>query len=205
MRGLRSESGRTPTGHTESGSSNVTLTIGPKLLVAIPAELYKVITHVVVGSNDPAAAGKPVIGKTAKAIDQVRPDFEYSDYRLVTNHFQTFGNGGSVTFESILSSIGSLKGDENPIFTDWIYGGFRINENPAGTLSLKNFRFQARVPVVFRGLELESGRPSVVKYEVLKLSLNNLEMEFNKPVAIASLLMPLNGESLFFILEVRKV
>ena len=170
--------------------------------VEATANSYDVLTHIIVGSNEPAS-GKMIDKRIDQAMNTVKNDFDFANYSVEASHFQSLGNGGNISFQSMLRRLGSLAATDNPIFSEWHYGGFYTDKASADSVGFKSFRFQARVPVKYRGIENQSNSTTFVKYEFLKLALNNVELEVGKPRAIASLPMPENGESLFFVLEVR--
>ncbi|NNE67014.1 MAG: hypothetical protein HKN33_10660 [Pyrinomonadaceae bacterium] len=164
---------------------------------------YNVMTHVVVGSND-RATGNP-LGKVAeRAMREIRSDFDFRTFSTTSRHFQSMGMGGNVSFQSMLRDFGSLETQKNPIFAEWNYGGLFADKESPGLLGFKAFRFEARVPVSFSGLQSKGNQSTFVKYENVRLSMNNVLLKEDTPKVIATLPLPRNDEMLFFILHVKK-
>lgn len=164
---------------------------------------FMVITDIIVGSPK-TSADRQTGSKISPAIEAVRRDFEFASYANGIRHIQMIGNGGSISFENMLRNLGSISANDNPIFTEWGYGGFFVDKESPNSVGFKSFRFQARVPVKYRGVQNEANSTTFVKYENLRLSLGNVELDLGTPSVIASMPMPENGESLFFVIEVRK-
>ncbi|MDH3493766.1 MAG: hypothetical protein OEM82_09470 [Acidobacteriota bacterium] len=164
---------------------------------------YTIMTDIVVGSPHADTGTRPV-RKISPAIEAVRKDFEFASYSGGIRHFQSIGDGGSISFENMLQNLGSFAATDNPIFTEWSYGGFYVDKETPASVGFKSFRFHARIPVKYRGIQNEANSTTFVKYENIRLSLNNIVLNLGAPKVIASLPMPENGESLFFVIEVRK-
>lgn len=164
---------------------------------------YNVLTHVVVGTNS-AAGQRALTKRISTALRTVGADFNYRYYLRELTHFQSVGNGGSIGFHSISRRLGSIDAIENPIFTDLGLDGFRVDKEDDDAVSFKAFRFQARLPVRFSQAVRKSNEAERARYEAIKISLNNVRLGIGKPKLIASLPLPEHGETLFFVLEVRK-
>lgn len=163
---------------------------------------YTVMTDIIVGSPEADSSKKDK--KISPAIEAVREEFDFASYSHSVRHFQSIGNGGSISFENMLQNLGSLSAADNPIFTEWGYGGFFVDKDTPNSVIFKSFRFRARIPVRYKGVQNEANSTAFVKYENMRLSLSNVELDLGIPRVIASLPMPGNGESLFFVIEVKQ-
>lgn len=164
---------------------------------------YEIVTHIVVGSNE--TGPKRVLSRSvAAALTGVKSDFDYQSFVTETSYFQSVGEGGSINFQGMTQSLGSMDAAENPIFLELSYGNFRIDEAVPGSVGFKSFNFQARLPIRYKGVEKNPENVSLVKYETIKIALVNIRLEVGTPKLIATMPLPHNGETIFFVVEVRK-
>ncbi len=162
---------------------------------------YKVFTYTVVGSND-SNAGSNLSKDLSKAFADIKNDFGFSNYQVLSTQFQLIKQNGNIAYKSIMKSSDFSGESEMPIFADWTYQGFDEAEKQAG---FKSFRFNMRFPMrnVSSGKEGESFATTV--YEQVGLSAQNIDFAVGKPVLFASFPVDITNKTLFFIVHLEEV
>lgn len=168
------------------------------------AVTFEIVTHLIVGTNSEGPRIMPSKGP-ASSLARAKGDFDYKSYIPVTRYYQLVGDGGNMSTQTMTRRLGSIEEPDNPIFTELSYGGFKIDESDPGWIEFRSFNFQARLPLRFKGIDKNPQNVSLVNYETIKISLVNVRLEIPAgPKLIATLPLPDNDETLFFVLEVRK-
>ncbi len=163
---------------------------------------YDVFTHVIVGTNSKGT--RTLNRELAAALAAVRPDFEYQFYFPQATYFLTVADGGNLNMQSMTRRLGSLEVYENPVFWELNYGAFNPDKANPGSVAFRSFSYQARIPLRFKGIEKNPENVSAVRYENIRIGLANFRLELGTPKLIATLPLPDNGETLFFVTEVRR-
>lgn len=162
---------------------------------------YSLVSHVFIGTSESARA--EIRPSLEKALLVANTDFNYKGFRHQQSFLQAIGNGGNIGFQGLMKGIGSLETSGNPVFTEWSMGGFRVAEDDPNAASLQSFRFNARVPVKYAGIENEQNRSTFVKYEALKIGLSRVSLTAGKPIVVGTLPVPNTDETIFIVLELK--
>ncbi len=161
-------------------------------------ETYKIHTYTIVGSND--SAGKTKLpSNLSKAFEDVKNNFTYSNYELLSTQFQLIKRRGSISYKSIIKNLEFSDKSNLPIFADWGYQGLS-EEMVKGRkqVGFKSFRFSMRFPLKTSIIGKNNEIKSSTVYEKLGLTAQNLDFPIGQSVVFASFPIEISDKTLFF-------
>lgn len=161
---------------------------------------YKIYTYTVVGSNDSAKKAK-LPGNLTEAFDEIKSNFSYSNYGLLSTQFQLIKENGEISYKSILKDV--VDKNEYPIFAEWSYQGLEEKTiNGRDQSGFKSFRLNLRFPV-----KKVSGKDDtpVVNYESIGITTRNIDFPIGKAVVFASLPIEIANKTLFFVVHLQQI
>jgi hypothetical protein len=161
---------------------------------------YKVYTYTLIGSNDTSGRGN-LSPRLSNAVDEMKRNFGYSNYRLLSTQFQLIKKNGNIAYKSVLKSS-EISGETGmPVFADWSFQDFSDENRRPG---FKSFRFNMRFPFKMTVAGKDGGSPGVYNYEPLGLSAQNIDFAVGKPVLFASLPVDIADKTLFFLVHLEE-
>lgn len=172
-----------------------------------PRAGYLIYTYTVVGSDQSGNATK-IPAEISNTVNELKGSYAYSNYRMLSTHFQWIGIGGNVNYQSILKNLSSFQNNENPIYANWNYNSFREDTNSTGSsfIGFRNFNFRLNFPMKnITVTDKEGNKTPSVKYSDVSVSLSNVRVPAEKPAVFASMPVELTNETVFFVIRVKRV
>lgn len=166
---------------------------------------YEIQLHALIGSNE-AGEGTPLPAGLRIIANQLKPEFNFTSYRLANSFLGRISNSGSLEYKSVSGLLGTEAAGEHQTFLEWSISGLRelpVSNGPANFIA-HGFRFGARIPVHVAGArEQPGGSGPVVSYESIGLNLNRLGVKEGTPTLIGTLSLPKTTGTIFLVLTVR--
>jgi hypothetical protein len=150
---------------------------------------FRTSLYVVWGGD--SSGGLAVPDSLKDAVRDIDKMYGLKNYRLVSEHFQTFGSGGMAQSNSILKGLGGYTMENRPVFTEWQLGPIAPGAGPAGSVGFTRFIYKARVPTTIGG---------AVDYSNVESAINRFTLKLGKPSVVASMQVPQTDSMLFFVL-----
>lgn len=166
---------------------------------------YEAILHVVVGSDEPAAAAK--LPKNLSALTTILGEhYSFSRYHLANTFIGRVGNTGAIEYKSLTDIFGKSTEVEMPTFLNWNLAGLRSlsGERESVGLQLEQFRFGARVPIRMQHTSEDGKTSGTMVYEPVGLTVNRLVLPENRPTMIGTISLPKTNGTVFLVLTIRR-
>ncbi len=164
-------------------------------------EIYKIYTYTVMASNN-STVNKKMPDEVSRALDDIKKDFAYKDYQLLSTQFQLIKESGDVLYRSVLNNLDEVSDKNYPVFGDWSYQGLTENMiNGRKQLGFKTFRFNMRFPVKTPTKD----DASVVTYDSIGITTRNIDFPVGKSIVIASFPIEISDKTLFFVIRTESV
>lgn len=159
---------------------------------------YMIYTYTIVGSNQSGTNAK-LPGEISAAVNELKGNYSYSNYRLLATHLQWIGVSGDVHYNALLKNFSTFQNSEYLIRANWDYSFFQVNSDSSGKgfVGFRNFNFKLDFPIKIP--------PGVVTYSSVSAILSNVKVPADKPTVFASLPVDLTNETIFFVIKVKEV
>lgn len=164
-------------------------------------ETYKIYTYTIVGSNNPTGS-KKIPGEVSNALADIKKDFAYKDYQLLSTQFQLIKEGGDVLYRSVLNDLDIPAEKNYAIFGNWSFQGLTENMvNGRKQLGFNTFVFNMRFPI--KTFSLKEAVP-IVNYEQFGITTRKIDFPIGDSVVFASLPIEISDKTLFFVIRTEK-
>jgi hypothetical protein len=168
---------------------------------------YDIFLQVIVGSNE-AGERAELPGNLSNISRQLKANFAFSNYRLVTTFIGRVGNEGNFEYKSIANVFGEETDGEFQTFLEYSLNNFRAMQEPRSDAAFQigTFRFGARIPVKTGApVKDENGKalPAMVAYEQIGIAATRLAVPENTPTLMGTLTLPKTRGTVFLVLTAR--
>jgi hypothetical protein len=163
---------------------------------------YSVYTYVIIGSNKDAGQSK-ISAELSKSLEDVRNEFGYSNFHIVSTHFQNVKEDGRVAYGSMLKGRSLNIDTDKPVFTNLSLNKLYKNGlDESRSFGFKTFRFAGNVPYISSSNMIEGKKVDNIDYTKIDTSSNDVGISLDKPTVVGSL--PVGEQALFFVVKIKK-
>jgi hypothetical protein len=152
-------------------------------------------TSLYVLSGGSSSGGSAVPDTLKDAVREIDKIYGLKSYRLVSEHFQTFGAGGMAQSNSILKGLGDYTMENRPVFTEWQLGPIAPVQGSARSIMFMRFNYKARVP---------SAIGNSVDYSSIETAIHRFSLKLGKASVVATMQVPQTDAMLFFVLAAEE-